>query len=172
MINICQLISTYHIKTQETRDMEHAEQHRSLFNVIWLVLELPQRYSWVKSPELTQFLRRGECCAMMFQGSRNLDQPIAHWLIGSWVVAMFWYIFWDLQFQIISLSINYSKLHGGQEWERSRKTRLARLQKEMEKLQTTITHDEDYIARPGGMNFSNMLFTAIYHEVYYCISMY
>ena len=34
-----------------------------------------------------QFLRRGECYAMMFQGSRNLDlQPIAH--LAHWVVAM------------------------------------------------------------------------------------
>eukprot|EP00435_Cladocopium_sp_Y103_P020713 s4390_g5.t1 len=35
------------------------------------------------------------------------------------------------------------------EWEKDRKIRLANLQKEMEKLQRTIAHDEDYVARFG-----------------------
>lgn len=35
------------------------------------------------------------------------------------------------------------------DWEKDRKIRLANLQKEMEKLQRTIAHDEDYVARLG-----------------------
>lgn len=35
------------------------------------------------------------------------------------------------------------------EWETERKRRLANLQKEMEKLERVIAHDEDYVKRPG-----------------------
>lgn len=76
------------------------------------------------------------------------------WLIGLLLCyVMFEYILGPpISDQLLEY---YHRLtfHGNKEWERSRKTRLAKLQKEMEKLQTTITHDEDYIARLGGMNF-------------------
>ena len=52
-------------------------------------------------------------------------------------------------FEISERRVLRYDVSGISEWERSRKTRLAKLQKEMEKLQTTITHDEDYIARFG-----------------------
>lgn len=108
---------------------------------------------------------------MMFQGSRNLDlQPIAH--LAHWVVAMLCNIWIYILGSPISDELleyhHWLTFHVNKEWERSRKTRLAKLQKEMEKLQTTITHDEDYIARLGGMNFPNMLLTSICHQFYYC----
>lgn len=152
----CQLTTSSKHKRYKRYGTWGAEQHRSIFNAIWFVLELSQRYSWFKSPEMTQFLRRGECYAMMFQGSRNLDlQPIAH--LAHWVVAMLCNVWIHILGPPISDQLleyhHRLTFHGNKEWERSRKTRLAKLQKEMEKLQTTITHDEDYIARLGGMNF-------------------
>lgn len=37
---------------------------------------------------------------------------------------------------------------GTEEWENKRKTRLAKLQREMEKLENTMAHDEAYVKRP------------------------
>lgn len=52
-------------------------------------------------------------------------------------------------FEISERRVLRYDVSGIADWEKDRKIRLANLQKEMEKLQRTIAHDEDYVARFG-----------------------
>ena len=98
--------------------------------------------------------RRGESCATMFQGlpclALQLSSHVDH-AISIYVCPSMSFLKWCwteagdccVGFPMFDL------LRICKDWEKDRKIRLANLQKEMEKLQRTIAHDEDYVARLG-----------------------
>ena len=117
-----------------------------------------------------QFVRRGECYAMMFQGSRNLDlQPIAH--LAHWVVAMLcnvWIHFGTSQFRSTPwVSPNDSHSMATRSGNEAGRRGLQSCRRRWRNFRP-LSHMMRIIS-PGWVGWiSNMLLTSICHQFYYC----